>query len=306
MTATDERAATVPAAPVDLPLPVVGALSPSRAADFTTCPLLYKLRAVDRLPERPSPAAARGTVVHAVLERLFDLPAPGRTPDAARSLIAEAWADLVRAQPELAELAPADDPAAVARWLGEVGDLLAGYFTLEDPRRLEPAAREQLVEVTLEGGLKLKGYVDRLDEAPTGDLRVVDYKTGRVPGEAFEAKALFQMKFYALVLWRARGRVPKELRLVYVGERDMLRYHPDEAELAAFERKLRALWAAIDRATVTGDWRARPSRLCDWCAHRGTYCTAWPVDDEARAAYDAWRVAYKAARAERAAVPAED
>jgi putative RecB family exonuclease len=50
-------------------------LSPSRAGDFLTCPLLYRFRVIDRLPEPPSPAAARGTLVHAVLEHLFDQPA---------------------------------------------------------------------------------------------------------------------------------------------------------------------------------------------------------------------------------------
>src|SRR5260221_5650066 len=49
-------------------------LSPSRAGDFLTCPLLYRFRVIDRLPEPPSSAAARGTLVHAVLERLFDQP----------------------------------------------------------------------------------------------------------------------------------------------------------------------------------------------------------------------------------------
>ena len=50
-----------------------------------TCPLLYRFRVIDRLPEAPSPAAARGTLVHAVLERLFDEPAgggPGKRPAA--------------------------------------------------------------------------------------------------------------------------------------------------------------------------------------------------------------------------------
>ncbi|MGH8879572.1 MAG: PD-(D/E)XK nuclease family protein, partial [Stackebrandtia sp.] len=42
-------------------------LSPSRASDFMTCPLLYRFRTIDRLPEPPSHAATRGTVVHAVL-----------------------------------------------------------------------------------------------------------------------------------------------------------------------------------------------------------------------------------------------
>ena len=59
-------------------------LSPSRAADFMTCPLLYRFRVIDRLPEQPSPAAARGTLVHAVLERLFDAPAGGAHAGRAR------------------------------------------------------------------------------------------------------------------------------------------------------------------------------------------------------------------------------
>jgi putative RecB family exonuclease len=267
---------------------VVGSLSPSRAADFMCCPLLYKLRVLDRLPEPPSAAAARGTVVHAVLERLFDLPAQQRTLAAAAALIGPEWERLVTTDPELAGLVPADDPAARDGWLDEVRGLLASYFTLEDPRRLEPAEREHYVEVALDDGLVLRGYIDRLDETATGELRVVDYKTGRIPGEAFERRALFQLKFYALVLWRARGVVPRELRLIYLGDRDMLRYAPTEDELTGFERTVRALWAAIERATATGDWRARPSKVCEWCTHRDTHCTAWPVDAERLAAYEAW------------------
>ncbi|MGM9213095.1 RecB family exonuclease, partial [Campylobacter jejuni] len=72
----------------------------------------------------------------------------------------------------------------------------------------------------------LRGYVDRLDVAPTGELRVVDYKTGRSPSQLFEAKALFQMKFYALVLWRTRGVVPRMLQLVYLGNSELVRYEP--------------------------------------------------------------------------------
>ncbi|CAM5588742.1 hypothetical protein SALBM217S_02505 [Streptomyces griseoloalbus] len=34
-------------------------LSPSRASDFMQCPLLYRFRVIDRLPEKPSEAATR-------------------------------------------------------------------------------------------------------------------------------------------------------------------------------------------------------------------------------------------------------
>src|SRR6185437_8232966 len=80
------------------------ALSPSRAADFKQCPLLYRFRVVDRLPETPSRLQVRGTVVHAVLERLFALPPDQRNLAAGRELVGPAWRDVSAASPELAEL----------------------------------------------------------------------------------------------------------------------------------------------------------------------------------------------------------
>ncbi|MDX2649352.1 PD-(D/E)XK nuclease family protein [Streptomyces sp. NBC_00510] len=244
-------------------------LSPSRAADFMRCPLLYRLRVIDKLPEKPSQAATRGTVVHAVLERLFDVPAAERTADRARAMVPGQWQRLLEERPELSELFAAADGQGLAEWLEEAARLVERWFSLEDPTRLEPAERELYVETELESGLTLRGYVDRLDvAAASGDLRVVDYKTGRAPRPEYADEALFQMKFYALVLWRLRGVVPRRLQLVYLGSGEVLTYDPSEGELRAVGRKLEALWEAITRATESGDWRPRPSRLCDWCDHR--------------------------------------
>lgn len=252
---------------------MVAALSPSRASDFMQCPLLYRFRVIDKLPSAPSAAAARGTLVHAVLERLFDLPADGRTIEAAAAMVEPQWQALLEGEPELADLVDETDPAAVASWFGNAVSLIERWFTLEDPTRLEPAERELYVETDLDG-LTLRGYVDRLDVAPTGEIRVVDYKTGRSPSDLFEGKALFQMKFYALVLWRLRGEVPRMLQLVYLGNSEIVRYSPDEADLLAVERKLKALWQAIETAAQTGDWRPSKSKLCDWCDFRAL-CPAW-------------------------------
>jgi putative RecB family exonuclease len=279
-------------------------LSPSRAADFKSCPLLYRFRTIDRLPERRSRAAVRGTLVHAVLEKLYDLPAAERTVEAARRLIEPAWAELEE-DPGVAELFAAEPAAGeageqdtgadgLAAWLASAGTLVETYFDLEDPTRIQPHGREELVEVTLPDGLLLRGYVDRLDVAPTGALRVVDYKTGSVPREAFEAKALFQMKFYALVLWRTRGVVAAQLKLMYLGDGDVLTYAPDEAELLRFERTLLAIWAAIERAVATADFRPNKSRLCGWCDHQalcpsfGGTPPPFPADAAAAAG---WRTA---------------
>jgi putative RecB family exonuclease len=245
---------------------VIGSLSPSRASDFKTCPLLYRFRVIDKLPEAPSRAATRGSVVHAVLERLYDLPASGRTLPAAKGLVEPAWQRLLADAPQLATLFP-DGDTELADWLESARELVASYFALEDPSAFEPAAREELVEAVVDG-LRLRGYVDRLDVSPAGDVRVVDYKTGTIPREAFEAKALFQMKFYALVLWRTSGVVPRQLKLIYLADRDTLTYAPDAEELTRFERTLKAIWIAIARATDKADFRPSPSRLCDWCDHQ--------------------------------------
>jgi putative RecB family exonuclease len=246
---------------------VVGSLSPSRASDFMTCPLLYRFRTVDKLPEPFSPDAVRGTVVHKVLEDLFDLPAPSRTPEQAAALVQPAWEAVLGADPQIAEMFGPEGPE-IGAWLGSCRDSLERYFALEDPTRLEPAERELYVETLLDSKLLLRGFVDRVDVAPTGEVRVVDYKTGKAPHPAFEAKALFQMKFYALVIWRTRGVVPAMLQLVYLGSGELLRYSPDEADLRATERKVQALWKAISLAQESGDWRPRRSALCGWCAHQ--------------------------------------
>jgi putative RecB family exonuclease len=262
--------AEIHSTPVD-GVEVIGALSPSRASDFMTCPLLYRFRTVDKLPEPPSPDAVRGTLIHAILEDLFDLPAFERTEAQARTMLLPAWERLVAADPELGEMFETDalNPAdSLSAWLTTCRSVLDRYFTLEDPTRLEPAEREVYVEAVLESRLLLRGFVDRIDLAPGGLMRVVDYKTGRAPGQMFEARALFQMKFYALILWRVRGIVPTMLQLIYLGNAEMLRYTPDEADLLATERKIEAVFRAIRQAEETGDWRPSPGKLCDWCAHQ--------------------------------------
>jgi putative RecB family exonuclease len=257
------------------------ALSPSRAADFKQCPLLYRFRAVDRLPETPSRLQVRGTVVHTVLERLFALSPDQRDPGTGRDLVDPVWRDVLADCPELAELFAGPEDPELAEWLDSARALVEAYFTLEDPRLVQPEACELLVEAELAPNdvgdgepLVLRGYIDRLDVAPTGEIRVVDYKSGAAPREVFEAKALFQMKFYALVLLRIRGVVPRQLRLLYLADRQALSYSPDEAELIRFERTLAAIWSAIRRAARSGDFRPSPSRMCDWCDHK-SHCPAF-------------------------------
>ena len=245
-------------------------LSPSSVTDFKSCPQLFKYRAVDGLPEPVSGPAARGSLIHAVLERLFAEDPSTRTPERAETLLELLW-DQVRDEPEFRPTGMGN--VEEDSWLAESRKLLHNYFKLEDPRQLQASRLEWWIEYELTD-MQLRGIIDRLEERADGSWILTDYKTGRVPGESRELSAFFGLRFYALVCWRAFGVIPKEIRLVYLADPVVLTLNPNERMLLAFERQMRALGAAIKRSMTTGDWRTRPSPYCMNCSFQA-HCPAW-------------------------------
>ena len=172
-------------------------LSPSRANDFQNCPLLFRFRTIDQLPEPLSIDAVRGTIVHTTLEHLYDLPAIERQLPQAYELWREAFTEISQDE-KYRELFDAIEDISV--WSNESLFLLDKYFALEEPVLLEPSERESHIEFDLQDGFKIHGYVDRIDVAPSGEIRIVDYKTGKYPREGYEQRAFFQLRFYKTVL----------------------------------------------------------------------------------------------------------
>ncbi len=239
------------------------------------CPLLFRFRTIDRLAEPADPNMVRGTGIHLLLERLLERPAPERTFDNAVAMIPSTWQELQQNRDEARELFGADDQDALTEWLKSYEPLLESYFALEDPSDLiGESQRELQVRHVLDGDIPRRGFVDRIDIAPTGEVRIVDYKTGKSPHPRFQDKALFQMKFYALVMWRTTGVIPTLLQLLYLKDRNVLRYTPTESDLLATETKIKAIWGAIEQARASGDWKPNKSALCGWCAHK-SLCPAW-------------------------------
>jgi len=227
---------------------------------------MYRYKTIDRLPEPPSSDALRGTIVHEALDRLYDFPKGSRTLHHAHDFMAVAWSNAVIEDGSVVDLF--ENAAELETWLASGRELINRYFELEDPNALEPAEREVHVQYQQPNGLLLHGFVDRLDQAVTGEIRIVDYKTGRSPRQAYAEKAFFQLKFYALVIWRSRGVIPKVLKLIYLGDSQTLPKEIDEADLLATERSIAAIWLAIRKNHLSETWPATPSRLCDWCSFK--------------------------------------
>ena len=239
------------------------ALSPSRAKDFKQCPLLFRFRVIDRLAEPPSPEALRGTLVHAVLERLFDAPALERTEATAQALLDPLWQERLAASP--ADRSVVGGGERAAEWLDSARVLIGNYFRMENPSFLEPAAREAFVNARLPSGLAIRGIIDRVDRAPDGALRIVDYKTGKSPNPRFQEEALFQMRFYAAAVRLSRGVLPRRTQLIYLKDGRTLTYDPVPGDVAAIASELDSTWSAIEERLDSRRFEPRPSKLCDWC-----------------------------------------
>lgn len=250
-------ATPVPATPRPL------ALSPSRASDYRQCPLLYRLRAIDRLPEPKTVAQVKGTLVHAVLEELHGQPRDERTYPAAVKRLKPEWARMCGQDEELTQLVPEE---ALHDFLVECRSLLRGYFEMENPQGFDAHEVEMYVDTVLPNGVPVRGFIDRVDVAPTGEVRVVDYKTGKKPQPRYAGDAKFQMRFYALVYWRLFGTVPHQLRLMYLKVIDSMFLTPSREELEYFERDLGELWAKIEGDGRAGSFRPKTSKLCGWCS----------------------------------------
>jgi len=235
-------------------------LSPSRVSEFENCPQLYKYRAIDQLPQPPSLDAERGTLVHTVLHDLFESPAVDRTPQQAIDLLPSRWRAQLENKPELMEMITNEK-----EWLDRAGALLHAYFTLEDPKSFDATFRELHLENDFSPTVYLHGYVDRLDVAPTGEVRIVDYKTGKAPKPGWEEKALFQLRVYALLYFKTHNVLPRLLQLIYLGDGKVVKNIPTLSDLASTEKTLNRVARDIFASIEKQYWPPKPSRLCDWC-----------------------------------------
>ena len=235
-------------------------LSPSAVSEYENCPQLYRYRKIDKLPEPPSLAAERGTLVHTVLHDLFESVATNRTPKTAIDLLPSRWSAQLAEKPELMQLVTNEK-----EWLDRAAALLTTYFSLENPASFDATFRELHLENDFADNVYLHGYVDRLDVAATGEIRIVDYKTGKAPKPGWEEKALFQLRVYALLYWKNHGVLPRLLKLIYLGDGKLVNSSPTMADLESTEKVLNRVAEDIFTSIAKDYWPPKPSRLCDWC-----------------------------------------
>ena len=245
-------------------------LSPSKVSTFTDCALSFRFSAIHKIPQPPTVATVKGTLVHSALERLLGLDAADRTVDNAIACLHDASAEL-DTDPEWHELALNADEQAV--FFREADVLVHKYFDIEDPTSIEPIGLELHVEheLTVKEGstVTLRGIIDRLERDANGQLVVSDYKTGKAPAEGYQQSRLTGVHIYSYLCEQIYGERPGKVQLLFLGgSPTIVETIPTEQSTRQIERKVTSIWSAIETACERDDFRPKKSRLCSWCSYQ--------------------------------------
>jgi putative RecB family exonuclease len=251
--------------------PVPTSLSPSRVSSFTSCPMQFRFSSIEKLPDLPSVASTRGSLVHRALELLFLNPAADRTP-AALELAVDTAIEEYRTDPDFTLLGLT--PEQTVTFDRDCRALASNYLEMEDPTTVREIGLELRLEAAV-GDLTLRGIIDRLELDADGELVVTDYKTGRAPSPNWERKSLSGLNFYSFLCESLFGKRPAAIRLMYLSSKETITATPSEQSTRFLTTRTTAVWKAVATACERDDFRARQGPLCNsrsyqlWCPEFG-------------------------------------
>ena len=245
-----------------LPTPDGFSLSASAIETYVQCPLKYRFSYEWRIPWPPSPAIQFGSVMHGAVREVMGLlvqDGQDLTRDALQSILDRRWV-----------AAGFADPVQERKYREEGLRQLEGVCRAwpQDASQDRPENRMELLhqEKSFEferGRTKLVGRIDQIHRLPSGEVELVEYKTGR-PQTQKEADGSAQLTLYADACRRVLGLPAPNLVLFNLATGERIRTARSEEQLQAFEQTIRQTAGAI-RA---GRFPARPGYLCRYCDFR--------------------------------------
>jgi putative RecB family exonuclease len=238
--------------------------TPSKLAAFEDCPRRYRFVYHDRPSPPKGPPWAHnslGASVHTALRNWYEAPSRDRGPRLLPALLKATW--VREGYRDLDQERGAWRRAM--RWLDAyVGSMPA-----------EPLGVERVVGARTEV-LAFHGRADRIDAGPSGDVVIVDYKTGRSePGER-EARGSAALALYAFAAARVFRRPCRRVELHHLPTGTVAAAELTDESIARQVRRAEAIAAdiqAADRAVAAGTdpdqaFPARSGPQCGWCDYR--------------------------------------
>ena len=220
------------------------------------------------MKEDPTEATLMGNFVHDVLEDLYNLSSDLRTLSQAKVIARYQWES--NWGQKISEWVPSNRLNTV-RW--NAWWCIENLWGLEDPQSVSPEGCETEVNVSI-GGVNVKGFVDRWSRNDSGNIIVTDYKSGKTPLPKYREQKYTQLIIYALALEQMGFGKVDEIELLFLKDGDRLSKKVVDEDSVSVMNLIVNTRKQIDERCQSGEFEAKPSRLCDWCSFK-PICPYW-------------------------------
>ena len=180
-------------------------LSYSQISTYESCPLSYKLQYIDRLEPKAKWYFSFGDTLHKCAEYFFKAKLPSY-PSLEELLSfyddnwkSEGWESI---EDETSQMAHGEQ-------------ILRDFWDVNSHDFKVPLATEKMFIVDIKG-VKLRGYIDRLDKLATGGLAIVDYKSNQELFTMDYVENFLQLTLYQLACERMWNMPVEKLTLYHL------------------------------------------------------------------------------------------
>jgi putative RecB family exonuclease len=242
-------------------------ISYSSLEAYKNCPLKYKFKHIDRVPEPKSKEAQFGTLIHSVLNYVHTPTLVPPTLDQAINYFVKGWKPEVY-EDEFEERAAFTQGIQMIQKYYEQNDIVSvNIVDLESRFAIE-------IGNDISGKHVVSGVIDRIDKTKDG-YEIIDYKTARKMPSQDKVDNDIQLSIYLRAFLE---RYPKEkerlenitVSLYYVKHGVKLSSKRTLADL----EKLEARFLDVIRAIENAEFEPILSPLCDWCGYK-KICPLW-------------------------------
>ena len=240
-------------------------LSSTKIDTYNTCPLKYRLKYIDKLPERKTRATGEfGSIMHSILEEFHGLEEKKQTKETLFEILEKNWRE------ESFEYRKRGE-----EFKKQGKEILHNYFLFIENNRPTVIGREKSFSYSMADiNVTISGKIDRIDEED-GVLNIIDYKTSR---KKEKAENNLQMALYTEALLcnsvsDIKGKPGKAILHYLRHGDDPLSYHLfSNEELEKSREKIRNVADGIRSGsfeTNKGDF------TCQYCDYKDFLCPAW-------------------------------
>lgn len=230
-------------------------LSATAYDTYLKCPLQFKFSHILQVPTPEKTYFNLGTAVHSVLEQLSILEKDGVVPteEIALQILEKNWNSNAYTSKKKEQEDLDDAKKMIQFYLG---------WTKENKNKMVDVEKKFQLEIE---GITVAGRIDRIEQTPSGEFCVVDFKTGNTTKSANAIKEDTQMNLYALAIQQMYKILPEKTSLFYLKKEKMVDNLIKIDGVGAVKAKL----TDITKAILSEDFEARPEKnACFNCQFR--------------------------------------